>query len=151
MGKARAILNGRLNKVSTKGDLPKMEVSNLRLPLIDFGLGDLVRRSSLPGSMIGRKKSFSTTRSPMKTTSFLERRIRLDPFFPRGYRFLLTVPERRDLRRDCLRQFFLLGLIDWGSSTHFTTPVVSGERIMFGFESASKTLLGFGAKAWSES
>ena len=35
-------LNGRLNKVWTKGDLPKMEVSNLRLPLIDFGLGDLV-------------------------------------------------------------------------------------------------------------
>ena len=52
-------LNGRLNKIWTKGDLPKMEVSNLRLPLIDFGLGDLVAGgASFLGSMIGRKKEF---------------------------------------------------------------------------------------------
>ena len=137
-------LNGRLNKVWTKGDLPKMEVSNLRLPLIDFGLGDLVAGgASLPGSMIGRKKEFFYDKISYEDDLFFLNEGSVSILFPEeGTRFLLTVPPSdATFEEIAFVNFSYSGLIDWEDLPRISRPqVVSGERIMFGFESAVEDL-----------
>ena len=91
----------------------------------------------------------------MKTTSFFERRIRLDPFFEAsGARFNPADRGQSDATFEEIAfvNFSYSGLIDWKDLPRISRPqVVSGERIMFGFESAVEdNLLSFRSKAWSE-
>ena len=138
------IINGRLNKIWTKGDLPRMEVSNLRLPQFDFGLGDLLAGgSSFLGSMIGQKKEFFYDKISYEDDLFFLNEGSVSILFPEeGTRFTLNVPPSdATFGEIAFVNFSYAGLLDWNEFPRILQPQsVSGERILLGFESVIEDL-----------
>jgi len=137
-------LNGRLNKVWTQGDLPKVEVSNFRLPSFEFTLQELIAGgSSLPASMIGQKKEFFYDKISYEDDLMFLNEGSVSILFPEeGTRVLLTIPPSDATFEEIgFVDFSYSGLLDWEEFPRISHPqVVSGERIMFGFESAVENL-----------
>jgi hypothetical protein len=137
-------LSGRLNKVWTQGDLPKIEVSNLRFPSFDFTLQELIAGgSTLPASMIGQKKEFFYDKISFEDDLIFLNEGSASILFPEeGTRVLLTIPPSDATFEEIgFVNFSYSGLLDWEEFPRISFPqVVSGERIMFGFESAVENL-----------
>ena len=139
-------VSGRLNKLGTKGGLPKIEVSNLRFPLFDFHL-DLDKLtadpSSLTESMIGQKKDFFYDKVSYENDRFFLNEGAVSILFPKmGTQVLVTVPPSDATFEEIgFVNFSYSGLLDWKEFPAISQPqVVSGERIMFGFESVVENL-----------
>jgi len=137
-------LNGRINQVRTKGELPKIEVSNLRFPSFDFNLQELIAgESPLPGSMIAQKKEFFYEKISYDEDLFFLNEGSVSILFPEmGTQVLLTVPPSdATFEQIGFVNFSYSGLLDWEELPMITHPqVVSGERIMFGLESIVENL-----------
>jgi hypothetical protein len=137
-------LNGRINQIRTKGELPKIEVSNLRFPSFDFNLQELIAGGSqLPKSMIAQKKEFFYEKISYDDDLFFLNEGSVSILFPeRGTQVLLTVPPSDATFEEIgFVNFSYSGLLDWEELPKIRNPqVVSGERIMFGLESLVENL-----------